>query len=113
MRIRHPCLASSALLLLLAAPAAAHDFLIEPSTFTPGPPQPVSLRLLVGERFAGEGVPRSDAIIVRFTVAAPGGEARVQGRDGSDPAGMAVVGAPGLYVAGYRSRPSTIEVEPG
>jgi uncharacterized GH25 family protein len=99
--------------LLVAAPARAHDFWIEPSSFTPKPHDPVLLRLLVGERFAGDAVPRSDAMIVRFSVAGPHGEIRAQGRDGADPAGVAVVEGPGLYVAGYRSRASTIEIEPG
>ena len=100
-------------LLLAAAPARAHDFWIEPSSFTPHPHDAVPLRLMVGERFAGDGVLRSDAMIVRFVVLGPAGEIRVQGRDGADPAGLALLGGPGLYVAGYRSKPSPVELEAG
>ena len=68
---------------------------------------------MVGERFAGDGVLRSDAMIVRFVVLGPAGEIRVQGRDGADPAGLALLGGPGLYIAGYRSKPSPVELEAG
>lgn len=100
-------------LMATATTAQAHDFWIEPSSFTPRPGDAVTLRLLVGERFAGESVPRSEEMIARFVVAGPSGETAVRGREGADPAGIASLAAPGLYVAGYRSRPSAIELEAG
>lgn len=95
------------------APAVAHDFWIEPSSFTPRAGDTITLRLLVGERFAGEPVPRSDVMIARFVVTGPDGEQTVRGADGVDPAGIATLGAPGLHVVGYRSRTTPIELEPG
>jgi hypothetical protein len=99
-------------LLALASAAAAHDFWIEPSSFTPRPGDAVTFQLRVGERFAGEVVPRSDAMIARFVAAGPDGEQPVRGADGVDPAGIATFTEPGLYVVGYRSRPSAIELDP-
>jgi len=96
-----------------ATRARAHDFWIEPSSFTPEPGASFTLRLRVGERFAGETVPRNDAMIVRFLLVGPSGESRVRGADGGDPAGIARVASPGLHVAGYRSRPSAIDLDPG
>ena len=50
-------------LLALAAPAAAHDFWIEPSNFRPAVGAKVPLRLLIGQDFAGattvSSLPRS------------------------------------------------------
>lgn len=103
----------AAVLLGMAAAARAHDFWIEPSSFTPTPGEGVTLRLLVGERFAGESVPRSDAMIVRFVIAGPEGEVAVRGAEGSDPAGIALVGKAGLHVVGYHSRPTAIEIDAG
>lgn len=101
------------LLLLLAPAARAHDFWIEPSTFTPAPGEPVTLRLLVGERLAGEPLPRSDAMITSFVIVGPEGTLPVRGRDGLDPAGIVTPAKPGLHVVGYRSRASNVELEPG
>jgi len=96
------------------APAVrAHDFWIEPSTFTPRAGETVTLRLLVGERLVGEPLPRNDALITSFVTSGPGGTAPVLGRDGLDPAGFVTPDQPGLHVVGYRSRPSTVELEPG
>jgi uncharacterized GH25 family protein len=101
------------LLALLPSFAQAHDFWIEPSTFTPRPGELVTLRLLVGERLAGEALPRSDAMITSFVVTGPDGTQPVRGRDGFDPAGMVTLAKPGLHVVGYRSRASHVELEPG
>ena len=99
--------------LLVAGSARAHDFWIEPSSFACRPGDAVTLRLRVGESFVGDAVPRSDAMIARFVALGPGGEAPIRGRDGGDPAGLVVLPKPGLYVVGYRSKPSFIELEPG
>jgi uncharacterized GH25 family protein len=103
----------AALLVALSSGAQAHDFWIEPSSFTPRPGEVVTLRLLVGERLAGETLPRSDAMITSFVMAGPDGTQPVRGRDGLDPAGIVTPTKPGLHVVGYRSRPSSVELEPG
>ncbi|MEW6268159.1 MAG: DUF4198 domain-containing protein [Thermodesulfobacteriota bacterium] len=110
--VRIAALACS-VLLAAAAGARAHDFWIEPSTFRPASGELVALRLRVGERLAGDPVPRSEEMIARFVAVGPDGvEARIVGRDGSEPAGLTSLARPGLHVVGYRSRPSFIELEP-
>jgi len=107
-------LSTLAVLLGGGTQARSHDFWIEPSTFRPAPGELVSLRLRVGERLVGDVVPRSDDMIVRFAVVgADGAEVRVVGRDGGEPAGLTSLARPGLYVAGYRSRTTAIELEAG
>lgn len=108
-----PCVLAAALLCALATRAHAHDFWIDPTTFTPKPGEAVLLRLLVGERLAGDSLPRSDAMIRQFVIAGPDGEQPVRGRDGFDPAGLVSPAKPGLYVIGYRSKDTAIELEPG
>lgn len=103
-----------ALAVLLAARAAhGHDFWIEPSSFRPATGETVALHLRVGERFAGEAVPRSDAMLERFVAVGPAGEERIPGRDGLAPAGTLVPGQTGLYTVGYRSRSTQVEIEAG
>jgi uncharacterized GH25 family protein len=97
--------------LALARGAAAHDFWIEPQTYEASEGVPVALRLRVGERFRGDPVPRNDAKIEKFVIAGPSGETAVTGRDGSDPAGVARPAVAGIHVVGYRSKPSSVELE--
>ncbi len=96
-----------------AAPALAHDFWMEPSSFRPAVGSSVDVRLLVGEKFKGEPVPRNPAKIVQFVMLGPEGEAPVLGRPGDDPAGRAIVAAGGVHVIGYRGNRSSIELEAG
>lgn len=99
------------LAVLAAGPARAHDFWIEPSSFTPAPGELVPLTLRVGEYLEGETVPRNDARIERFAVIADHGEARVVGHDGDDPAGVMRGENPGGAVVVYRSLPSRVELD--
>jgi len=89
--------------LLAAGPALAHDFWIEPSSFTPAPGELVTVTLRVGERLEGETVPRNDALIERFAAIDAHGDSPVRGLDGQDPAGvMRPAGAGGSLIV-YRS----------
>jgi uncharacterized GH25 family protein len=99
-------------LVAIALPASigAHDFWILPTSFQPAAGTAVGLRLLVGEHFVGERVPRSGAQIERFFAVGPAGERDVVGRDGMDPAGLLRADVPGTWVVGYRSRPSRVEL---
>ena len=99
------------LVLSIAASLRAHDFWLQPSTFAPEPNRVVTVRLLVGQKFRGEPIPRSASLIERFVLATPAGEAPVPGRDGADPAGLVRVGAPGLAIVGYASRNSAVSLE--
>jgi uncharacterized GH25 family protein len=98
---------------LVAAPLKAHDFWIEPSSFRPAVPAQLHVALRVGQDFRGDPVPRDDRRIVRFVAAGPSGETSIPGLPGTDPAGFARIDRPGLYILGYRSSRSPIELEAG
>lgn len=102
----------AAVLALLAPPALAHDFWIEPSSYWTEPGGALAVRLRVGERFEGEPVPRNPERIERFALLGPGGELPVEGMDGHDPAGYVRPRAPGIHVLVYRSRRAGIELAP-
>lgn len=102
-----------ALGLLLALPAWAHDFWIEPTRFDPAPGEGVALRLFVGEHFRGDAVARPAAAgLHRFVVADANGpaSAAVPGRPGGDPAGLLRLARPGAYVIGLHGKPNRIEL---
>jgi uncharacterized GH25 family protein len=105
---------AAACVALAATPLLAHDFWIEPTRLEPEVGQSVGLRLRVGERLAGDAVPRLATHVKRFVVAA--GDAAepqpVAGRRGDDPAGSVRATAPGLHVVGYWSHPSSVELPP-
>jgi len=114
MRIKQLRHTIAAALLLTAGSAAliAHDFWIEPSTFTPAVSTAVRVRLMVGDHFAGEALPRNDSRIERFFAVGPDGAARdIAGRHGIDPAGVVRFDAPGLYILGYHGRPSAVNLD--
>lgn len=105
------CRSSFALIVLglLAAPAMAHDFWIEPSSFRPDSGDRVAVRLRVGEHLQGDPVPRDPGRIERFASVGPGGEAEVAGIPGSDPAGWASPAASGLHWIVYDSNHARVE----
>jgi uncharacterized GH25 family protein len=89
---------------------AAHDMWIEPTTFVPEPGKIVGVRLRVGQDLLGDPIPRDPALINQFVVVDAAGRKPVVGRDGADPAGLVLVGSPGLLVIGYRSNASAVEL---
>ncbi len=107
--------AASALLpfIFAAAPAMAHDFWIEPSAYSSMPGGAIAVHLRVGEGFKGDPVPRKSERIERFILVGPEGEVPIEGAEGADPAGYVRPGEPGLHVAAYRGRRSSIELEAG
>jgi hypothetical protein len=98
--------------LVMGQTLGAHDFWIEASEFDASPGELVQIRLMVGERFAGEPVERDERRIERFEVSDSHGARRVPGRDGGEPAGLVRFETPGLKVIGYQSRPASVELEP-
>lgn len=94
---------------LLAAPAAAHDFWIEPSSFRPAPGERVAVRLRVGENLKGDAVPRNPGRIERFAAVGPAGETEVTGIEGVDPAGWASPAGPGLHWLVFDSNHASVE----
>jgi uncharacterized GH25 family protein len=97
----------------LAPIALAHDVWIEPSSFRPAVGERVTVALRVGQDLRGEPMPRIPALIERFILKGASREIPVIGRAGADPAGMTVVGEPGLQWIGYQSSayPMTIEAQ--
>lgn len=99
-------------LLLVAATASAHDFWIEPSNHRPVVGEKIDVDLRVGEHGVGEPVARNPARIARFAVFdALGAETAVLGVDNRAPAGAWRAKDAGLFVLGYESRPTAIELE--
>jgi uncharacterized GH25 family protein len=94
----------------VAAPAMAHDFWIEPSSFRPASGERVAVRLRVGEDMRGDPVPRDPSRIERFAEIGPAGEAAVPGISGTDPAGWAAPAGPGLHWLVYDSRHASVEL---
>jgi len=101
----------AALLGLVSAALRAHDFWIEPSTFTPAPGQRVSFRLQIGQELRGDPFPRDPNLIARFLAAGPAGDMPVPGRMLSDPAGVVMVQVPGLYMIVYDSYRYPVELD--
>lgn len=94
--------------LLLAGPALAHDFWLEPSSYSPRVGDRIAVRLRVGEGFRGDSLPRSPELIVRFVSLRFSGETEVFGVPGMDPAGVLAITESGLHLVGYESRPTAV-----
>lgn len=107
----HPMRALSLVSLFVLAPVVlAHDFWIEPSTFTPDAGAAVAVRLRVGENHRGETITRRPADrLVRFEVRTPAGTMPVGGAAGADPAGSVRL-EPGLGVIVYQSKPVFLQL---
>jgi len=98
---------------LLAAPAFAHEFWIEPDTFRPLPDEVVPLTFFVGMAYQGEVLPRYASRIVEFLHFEPGKEGKsVPGFEGSQRAGLVRTHDPGLHLIAYQSTSTFVELEP-
>jgi len=95
---------------VLASPLAAHDMWIEPTTYHPQVGGIVGARLKVGQDFLGDPIAYDSALIKEFFGVDASGRRPFVGHDGSDPAGMLRVGAPGTLVLGYQSNPRPVEL---
>ncbi len=91
---------------VLCSAANAHEFWVEPASYTPAAGSAVRVELHHGERFRGECVPRRADLIERFIMIGPDGESPVVGRSGAA-ASYARVTRPGLHVIAYHSRRMT------
>jgi len=101
----------AALALLLASPAAAHDFWIEPSTFHPAAGERITVSFRVGQQLLGDPVARAPELIDRFFIRGNLDERPVVGRGGMEPAGIAFVSGPGLHWIGYQSNASPLTLD--
>ncbi len=100
-----------ALSALAVGAVQAHNFWIEPSTFTPSPGQRVAVRLRVGIELKGDPVPRDPAQMKRFVAAGPSGDSPVPGVPNTEPAGFESFVAPGLYTLVYDSGRNPLELD--
>src|SRR5688572_19703804 len=106
--------ASSYCVALVAAPllfgacaiATAHEFWVEPSTFSPAPGARLDIRLCVGDGFEGWPLPRNEQRIERFETIGRSGEQPLLGIDGADPAGITRLQASGGYLVAFESKHS-------
>jgi len=106
---RHPlCLIMLAGMLPLAA--AAHDFWIEAHPFQLGVGESADLVLLIGEDFSGDSQPYNPEAIVDFSVRHAGQRRSVQNTPGADPAGLLSPREDGLYLVGYHSSQSYVDL---
>jgi hypothetical protein len=96
--------------LSVTVPLSAHDFWIEPTTYVPEAGTIVGIRARVGDGFLGDPVPRDSSLLEQMVVEDASGRRPVIGREGSDPAGLLRVVAPGLHVVGYFGKPSRVEM---
>jgi uncharacterized GH25 family protein len=95
----------------LAASVFGHDFWIEPSTFRPAVGSTLGVRLVVGQGFRGDALPRNPATIARFVLVTGAGETPVGGRAADEPAGSVRIDQPGLALIAYRSLESSVSLE--
>lgn len=100
-----------AALLIIAGPAVAHDFWIEPQAFQIKPGVPVSLRLFVGQDFKGDSVPYFPQKFERYIVSSPSGTQPIPGVLGDEPAGTVTPAVPGLYVIGLHTKPDSVSFD--
>ena len=110
MRRISSVIATTVIVCAFTAVASAHDFWIEPSTYSPRPGEPIRIHLKVGESFKGDPVARNESRIEEFIALGPTGRLRVAGRDGMDPAGLVRIDDAGTWLIGYRSKPSPVEL---
>jgi uncharacterized GH25 family protein len=104
--------ASSPRTALIAAPllfgaasiATAHEFWVEPSTFTPAAGARLDVRLCVGDGSESWPLPRNERRIERFETIGRSGKLPLLGIDGADPAGIARLQMPGGYIVAFESK---------
>ncbi|MEM6368869.1 MAG: DUF4198 domain-containing protein [Myxococcota bacterium] len=99
------------LLCLLASPAWAHDFWIEPSAFSTDGPSSIDVRLKVGHHDDVKAVARKPDRILRFETVGPDGSRQpVLGEAEAEPAGRVQLMAPGFHSLVFESNHAYIEL---
>jgi uncharacterized GH25 family protein len=101
---RCAALVAAPLLFAMSSTAPAHEFWIEPSTFSPAPGARLDIRLCVGDGFEGWALPRNEQRIERFEAIGRSGNLPLLGIDGADPAGVTRLPTPGGYIVAFESK---------
>jgi uncharacterized GH25 family protein len=104
--------ATSRFVALVAAPllcgassiATAHEFWVEPSTFSLAAGARLDVRLCVGDGIEGWPIPRNERRIERFETIGRSEKLPLLGIDGADPAGIARLQMPGGYIVAFESK---------
>jgi uncharacterized GH25 family protein len=98
--------------LLAGSTASAHEFWLEPTAFNASAGGPIGIYVCNGSGFEGWSLPRDPRRIEAFVATGPDGAHPVVGLDGSEPAGIVRLTAPGGYVIAYRSnRSMTVQAD--
>ncbi len=106
------CLLITTLLAALVPPTAtAHEFWIQPATFSVSPGERLDVALRVGDGFdQGVAYPRNPAHMTSFSLI--GEKTRsISGKPGADPAGRITIDEDGTLALAYTSSESTITLE--
>jgi len=98
-------------LLGLAAPAAAHEFWIEPANFRPPVGKPVDVRLLVGQEFRGDTMIYLPESFERFITVNARGTRNIPGLPGDDPAARLTPADAGLLLIAYQSTRYSLDMD--
>jgi len=95
---------------LLAGPANAHDFWVEPANFQPPAGAEVDVRLREGVGFKGSTLPYINEWFQDFSKVTAGGREDVLSLQGNDPAATIEMPA-GALLLGYQSNRSYVELD--
>jgi uncharacterized GH25 family protein len=104
--LRYAALVAAPLLFAAWTIAPAHDFWVEPSTFSPANGARLDIRLCVGDGFEGWPLARNDQRIERFEAIGRSGEQPLLGIDGAGPAGIARLQTSGGHIIAFESKHS-------
>lgn len=96
--------------LLTAAAANAHDFWIDPDTYTPAEGEQVVIELREGEFLKGDTLPYIDGWFADFTVVDGDGRNPVSSMTGNDPAAT-LSATRGQTLLGYKSIRAFVELD--
>ena len=106
-RFRVVAYALTALVLLLA-PARAHEFWMEPETYRPDIGQKVALRHFIGQKFNGESYPYVPDWFKSFAITQGSERSDIGGTMGDDPAAVLKFNKPGLKIVTFHSTPDKL-----
>ncbi|ASJ74278.1 DUF4198 domain-containing protein [Granulosicoccus antarcticus] len=90
--------------------AQAHDFWIEPDSFTPNENQAVAISLRFGVGFNGQTLPYVNSFFTDFSLTDKNSRSHIRSRQGDDPAAT-ITATAGAQLLGYQSVPQFVELK--
>lgn len=96
--------------ILSSAATWAHDFWIEPDSFTPEINDEVAISLRYGVGLKGDTLPYINALFTDFSLTDQSGRTQVESIQGNDPAAT-VIATAGAQLLGYQSVPQFVELD--